>query len=431
MQAGYANVTITPPLGTRLSGFGGRDRAGGATGVADDLSARILYVEDGGAKAVVAGFDILFFSRENDARLRKAIAAATGAPPAAILLNCSHTHVGPCVDTWGSNAGAPPERTYMDQLETTVARGAATAAAAARPVTIRAGADTTRLPISRRRPDGKGSAEWRPYPEGLVCRHLPVCLLEDSASGKPVCLLFSVSCHPSTMSGHRFSADYPGAACRRLDNLLGATCSLFLQGAGGDTKACTIADGRDAAGGPTWRSGNTDDIAAAGWVVFEEVRSVLGTALAPRRPRVRAGMVDSLWPFQALPTRADLERAAAGQNEILRTWAASLLGVLNSGSPLPAAAPVRIQRIDLAEDVRLVAIEGELVGELGNHVIAGGGAGLTFALGYSNGTGLYLPSSRMVPEGGYEVDSYYEYGFPARLAPGVEQVIDGALAALA
>ncbi len=47
----------------------------------------------------------------------------------------------------------------------------------------------------------------------------------------------------------------------------------------------------------------------------------------------------------------------------------------------------------------------------------------TFALGYSNGTGLYLPSSRMIAEGGYEVDSYFEYGFSAPLAAGMEKII--------
>jgi len=46
-------------------------------------------------------------------------------------------------------------------------------------------------------------------------------------------------------------------------------------------------------------------------------------------------------------------------------------------------------------------------------------AGTVVPLGYSNGQGLYLPVETNLPEGGYEVESVYEYGFSGRrLAPG-------------
>jgi len=73
--------------------------------------------------------------------------------------------------------------------------------------------------------------------------------------------------------------------------------------------------------------------------------------------------------------------------------------------------------------VRLIAVEGELVAELGLLIRRFFGKGLTFVLGYSNGEGLYLPTSAMLEEGGYEVASYWEYGFPAPLAPGIEETL--------
>ena len=58
------------------------------------------------------------------------------------------------------------------------------------------------------------------------------------------------------------------------------------------------------------------------------------------------------------------------------------------------------------------------------------GDGVTFPIGYSNGTGLYLPVSKMLPEGGYEVESYWEYGFPSPLAENMEEIVSDALSQL-
>ena len=55
--------------------------------------------------------------------------------------------------------------------------------------------------------------------------------------------------------------------------------------------------------------------------------------------------------------------------------------------------------------------------------IAQFGGGVTFPLGYTDGTQAYLPASRMLPEGGYEVESFWEYRHTARLAKGIEQVL--------
>ena len=55
--------------------------------------------------------------------------------------------------------------------------------------------------------------------------------------------------------------------------------------------------------------------------------------------------------------------------------------------------------------------------------------GITFPLGYTDGCQIYLPVSHMLAEGGYEVDSYWEYHYPAPLAPGMESVLADAIRA--
>lgn len=48
--------------------------------------------------------------------------------------------------------------------------------------------------------------------------------------------------------------------------------------------------------------------------------------------------------------------------------------------------------------------------------------GLTFVLGYCDGQGLYLLTSRMIDEGGSGGVTYWEYGWPAPPAKSTESV---------
>jgi len=428
VRAGFGKACITPPLGTRMSGFARRDQERGAELVHDDLYVRALYVEQGVESGLIAGFDLLFFSRENADRLKSAVGRELDLSPRQILLNTSHTHVGPCVDTWRHNGLIPPDLEYMAEVESALIRAANEAKSAARRTTVWAAAARTKLPVSRRRPNAEGGTDFRPNPRGPVCDHLPICLFKDER-GAPVCLLYSVSCHPSTIGGWSISADYPGVACDLIDEHLGAPCSIFLQGAGGDAKACVIADGRDDAG-PCWREGDWNDVAAAGKIVAAEVIGAVDAGLEEHEPRLKMGIIEMKWPLQPLPDRRTPAAVADDGDEFRRMWARRQLELPDKAGERPACARLLAQHVQLAEGVCLVAIEGELVAELGRLIIGACGAGVAFPLGYSNGTGLYLPTSAMLSEGGYEVDSYYEYGFPAPLAEGMETVLEETLAQL-
>jgi hypothetical protein len=429
MKAGYAKVCITPPLGTRLSGFGGRDEVQGAESVHDDLFVRVAYLESGDERAVLAGFDLLFFAREHADRLKGAAGRSAGLLPRQILLNTSHTHAGPTVDRWGLAAFRPPDLAYLELVETALLRAIHEAQAQAVAVTVRAGLGYTRLPVSRRRPDGKGGVEWRPYPEGTVCRALPFCQFL-TPTGETAALIYSVSCHPSTVGGWAVSADYPGMACDKMDQALGRACSVFLQGAGGDTKACVIADGHDDTG-PAWRSGTPDDVRRAGELVADDLARALGGAIqAAHKPALTSALVEMEWPLEPPPSRAILSERARSEHPVVRRMAEVQIAHLERWGRLPESARLLAHGIQVADGVRLAAIEGELVGELGLEIMKAFPGGVTFPLGYSNGTGLYLPTSRMLREGGYEADSAHEYGYASRLREGTEARLLEGVAAL-
>jgi hypothetical protein len=88
---------------------------------------------------------------------------------------------------------------------------------------------------------------------------------------------------------------------------------------------------------------------------------------------------------------------------------------------------VLFQGIQLGEGLRLIAIEGEPMAAYGNMILDAYPNGVTFPLGYANGEALYLVTSNMLDEGGMEPTSYWEYGWPAPLAPGMEAIVAEAI----
>ncbi|MDP6379866.1 MAG: hypothetical protein QF662_00855, partial [Phycisphaerae bacterium] len=215
MNAGFAKTKITPPVGTRMEGFTDLQLdPRGAAGIHDDLFLRALYCKDGEQHTLILAFDVLFFSRETSDRLKAAVGRVLDLSPRQILINATHTHCGPHTSNYTTNESLPPDRPWLEALERRAIEAACRARSEQRPVTLKAARGHARLPVSRRRMvEGQG-LRWLPWAEGTVCDALPVCMFRDEA-GKVVCLLFSVSCHPSTGHIREFSAEYPGVACAR------------------------------------------------------------------------------------------------------------------------------------------------------------------------------------------------------------------------
>jgi neutral ceramidase len=423
MRAGFARECITPALGTPMMGWVSRDRERGCQGVHDDLFVRALFASHEGEAVLIMGFDLCFLGRDDADRLKGAIGRHLGLAPRQILLNTSHTHDGPSVGSWGYQLYRPPDRRYLQQLETAVVRAACQAADRAEEASLWAGLTRSRVPMNRRRPGANGTIAFAPNPEGPVCDLLPVCAFRDTA-GRPLCLLFSISCHPSTVSSFEISRDYPGAAADLLEAHLGAPVTLFLQGCGGDAKPSIIGEG-----GERWRPGTWQDVAATGAMLAREVEGVLDADLQEMVPRVFGCQLEMQWPLHSPPDRATLEALCLDQDEpeLRRLWAESQLGVLQRGDALPTHMPITLHGVQLGEGLRLIGMEGEVVAELGLLMHSFYPNGITAPLGYCNGTQAYLPTSRMLEEGGYEAESYWEYGHPAPLARGIEAILMQAL----
>ncbi|MCE9591705.1 MAG: hypothetical protein K8S99_14415 [Planctomycetes bacterium] len=424
MYAAFAKANITPPIGCRMVGYATRDAAGPAKTIHDDLFVSALWMDHGGEKALILAYDLCLFDRAAVAEFKARVQKELGLQPRQVLMNTSHTHSGPNTCRWTVGAFIhPPDPAYMAKVLDATIDAARRARDAAKPVLMYAGWTTTKLPVSRRKIDAQGKAQWAPAPDVPVLNSAPFLLMRESpnADGKPICLLYSVSCHPSTINGHAISADYPGVANRVLDEALGASCAMFLQGCAGDTKASVIAD---ADGGASWRYGDWEDVERAGRMVADNVLAAMKQGTTQVAPSVAAAIEDVQLPLAQPPSRAELAAIASKrEHPSMHLWAQSQVDLLDKGQPLATHAPVVVQAIRISKGVRIIAIEGEPVAGIGRRVEQQFQQGITFPLGYSNGQGLYIPTEAMLPEGGYEVESAWEYGFPAPLAVGFESAL--------
>ena len=81
-----------------------------------------------------------------------------------------------------------------------------------------------------------GVAEFRPSPDGEVDKNLYMLKLEDE-TGKMRALVLNFGCHPSNLSAYSvLSSEYPGRLCQRVETEFYGCTALFFQGFGADSK---------------------------------------------------------------------------------------------------------------------------------------------------------------------------------------------------
>src|SRR5207253_2950317 len=112
-----------------------------------------------------------------------------------------------------------------------------------------------------------------------------------------------------------------------------------------------------------------------------------------------------------------------------RTKAEYLLARLDAGQSLPASYPCPLQAIQLGDSMLLIALGGEPVIDFAHELkrrYASGGR-LVWVAGYANDMFGYVPTARVLREGGYEgTRSVLWSALPAPFAEDAERrILDG------
>src|SRR4051794_33739860 len=181
LHAGAARVVITPPVGIRMCGYTVQE--GVSRGIERDLTATALVLSDGQTKVAILAVDILFIQSPHVERIRERIGQRLQIPSDHVLLNTSHTHLGPTLPGWGQEPGEQAElqRRYVEILEESLVGVASMAAERMRSARLAAGKGSAPLGINRREKLPDGRVIIGENPQGAVDHEIGVIRIDDLA----------------------------------------------------------------------------------------------------------------------------------------------------------------------------------------------------------------------------------------------------------
>jgi hypothetical protein len=412
MRAGVARVDITPRGPIWMSGYASRNHP--SEGVRQNLWARALVIEAApGGRVAIVTTDLVGLPAEVTTEVAARARRQFGIERARLLLNSSHTHTGPVV--WPALAamfdGPPAEeaklRDYAARLVDDLVSVIGKAIADLSPAEVAYGFGEVGFAINRREPTATG-VKIGVNPSGPGDHEVPI-LRVSGPGGRVRAILFAYACHNTTLGGdfYQLSGDYAGFAEARLESDYPGATALFMELCGGDQN-------------PNPR--NTLVLAEQhGEALAGEVRRVLAASLSAVRGPLRVAYVVTSLPFaprQRAEYEADLKDPKASGSLVRR--ARKMIDAIDSGHPVRDVS-YPVQAIRFGKDLTLLALGGEVVVDYDLRAKREYPGEPLMVAGYSNAVMGYIPSERILREGGYEaVDNLIYYGQPGPFAPGVE-----------
>ncbi len=417
-KAGVGVVDITPALPIWMAGYAARK--GPAKEVAQRLHAKALALEDrGGHRCVIVTTDLLGLPAAVSEPVAESVGRLYGLARDEIVLTSSHTHSGPVIRESlimmypMDAAQAEAVHAYTANLETRIAQAVGAALKDLAPADLSLGRTEVDFAVNRRqKKDGKFIIGVNP--EGPVDREVTI-LRVRRPDGRLRAIVFSYACHNTTLTqeNYRIHGDYAGVAQEDLEKNLPGTTALFMLGCAGDAN-------------PNPR-GNIQLAWAHGEWLARAVRYALGGSLRTIHGPLRTSydLVDL--PFAAPPTREVLQAKLQSSDVYVRKHAQILLGELDKKGSLPASHPYPIGIVRFGKSLTLVALSGEVVVDYAIRLKKElGSPGKLWITAYANDVFAYIPSKRVLSEGGYEPEtSMIYYGLPGPWAPEVEDLIVG------
>lgn len=432
-EAGTARGEITPDQPIWMSGYAARDRP--AEGKLTPLWAKSLVLRDGdGRTGVLITLDLVGIHRSTAAEITRRIAESHGLERSQIAINCSHTHTGPAV---GKNLAPlhymrvpPAQQALLDQYESKLVDAVVElvdqAFQEARPASLTWGSGLCTVAVNRRNNDQNNTSQLRRQGmlQGPYDHDVPVLIVRDQQL-EPMAIVFGYACHATVLSSYEWSGDYPGFAQIALEEHYPQANAMFWAGCGADQN-------------PLPRH-EVELAKSYGRRLAAAVAEVVEGTTRPVEPSLKMHYREIELPLDNLPTVESLQQlVAAGKEAGGYEWARAkyLLDPdagherLDTQGKLVETYPYPIQTWRLGEQVRFVFLGGEVVVDyvlqLKSMVddLSVDRPESIWVAGYSNDVMAYIPSRRVLNEGGYEGGgSNVYYGLPGVWSPEIEKKI--------
>jgi neutral ceramidase len=417
-KAGVAKVNITPETYMWMAGYAARTKP--ADSKMTDLWAKALVLEDaGGKRAVLVTLDLVGIERGLSKPLCEKLQKKYGLDRSQIALNCSHTHSGPVVarnlrPMHEYSLDKPQQELihqYADQLEAKVIDVVGQAISKLAPAKLEWGSGSTGFAVNRR--NNKADEVPKLRAAGMLkgpSDHEAPVLAIKSTDGKLLAAACGYACHATVLDGYEWSGDYPGYFQIEFEKAHLGAIALFWAGCGADQNPLPRRQ-RELA------EKYGQQLAAA-------TNEVLAGPLTPVTGGLTTSYVEIPLAFAKLPTRDELTAQTNDTNKYIAMRAKMLLEDIDAGKPLSQTYPYPIQMWRLGDNVQWFFLGGEVVVDFAIRIKAEQRGPKTWVAGYSNDVMAYIPSRRVLTEGGYEGGgAMVYYGQPTIWSEQVENQI--------
>ncbi len=414
-KAGAASVGITPREPIFLAGYG--DRTHASVGVLHELHAKALALRDEtGATTVLVTLDLLGLDRGVADAISGRVLKSYGVPRDRLALNSSHTHSGPVTGYTlraayaMDKAQADVVARYTDWMVGKVVEVVGSAIRELAPATLAFEQGSAGFAVNRRR------VQLRQLP-GPVDHDVPV-LRVQGADGKLRAVIFTYACHATVLNTYEINGDWPGYAQSELEKANPGAIAMFVTGCGADAN-------------PLPRR-SVDLAMKYGQIMANAVDQVLKGKMKPVGGPLKTAFETVDVPFAKPPTREEFRARLEDKNPSVRRHAQAMLDIFNRDGKLPDRYPYPVQIWQFGRDLKLIALGGEVVVDYALRLRAQYGWDNTWVAGYTNDVFAYIPSLRVLKEGGYEGGgAMIPYGQPGPFGAAVEEIIVEEVAQLA
>ncbi|MFM8471884.1 MAG: neutral/alkaline non-lysosomal ceramidase N-terminal domain-containing protein [Limisphaerales bacterium] len=394
-KAGVAPAVITPQQAMWMAGYASRTNV--SQGKFDDLHAKALAVEDErGGRMVFVTLDLIGIPRTMRKSLEARVEKAWQLPPGGLLLNASHTHSGPEFrvgrvpaddDNFKpSTIGDTYGRELEDKLFGLIGKALETRA----PARLAYSFARCGFAMNRRLPNVTATGtnySNSPYPGGPVDQSVPVLRVEG-ADGKLRAVLFGYACHNTTLALYQFSGDYAGYAQQYFEADHPGVTALFMLGCGGDQNP--------------YPRGTVDLAQKHGRSLATAVDAALASTRKAVSGPLRSAYAEIQLNYAPAPSREEFTARLASKDKYEAAHAKRMLERLDKGEKLPTQYPYPVQVVRFGDALTMVALGGEVVVDYALRLKKELTGPAVWVAGYSNDVMGYIPSVRILKEGGYE-----------------------------
>lgn len=410
---GVAQRDVTPSYPVRLTGFAARGDM--SEGVAQSLRAKALALgEDGPGVRILVTVDNCGVPADVVEEVAGRLALRRGVPRSGFAVASSHTHAGPMVRGFAENI-------FVRDLNS---EEAAAADRYTRELTdhleaVSIAALENRRPARLYRAEGRvGFAANRRTAGGPVDHALPMLVVRDE-DGRMRALVANYACHCTTLGAqiNRTHGDWAGFAQEFIEAEHPGTVAMITIGCGADSNP-SPRGGDDF--GMTWARTHARALATeVKWRLEGRLEALPVAASASHR---------RLWlPFDPLPSREQWE-ARAKESGIVGYHARKNLARLDRGEALPTRLPYFVQTWSFGDRLTMVFLGGEVVVDYVLRLKKDLDPSRLWVTAYANDVPCYIPSRRILKEGGYEAEtSLWYYDRPARLSGEIEDLVHAAV----